>query len=108
MKTTVLLYNTACLYEIVALNYFLNFSGKDVAFVSLDGKPITSMEGYSVNVSGKLMDINTENVELMIVPGGNIKEIDNDTVWDYLKKVQKNKALIAGICSGTKQIYRKR
>ncbi len=100
MKSVVLLYNTSCIYEIVILNYFLKYTGKEAAFVSVDGNPITSMEGYSVNVSGKLTDIDTKNVELMIVPGGNIKEIDNDTVWNSLRKIHTSNGLIAGICAG--------
>lgn len=100
MKSVVLLYNTSCIYEIVILNYFLKFSGKDVTFVSLDGNSIISMEGYSMNVSGRLAEADAREVELLIVPGGNIGEIDNDTVWDFIRKVKDNGGLIAGICAG--------
>ncbi|MDD6157154.1 MAG: DJ-1/PfpI family protein [Lachnospiraceae bacterium] len=99
-KTLVLLYNTSCIYEIVILNYFLRFTGKEVVFASLDGKEITSMEGYSINVSDSLSNIAPEEIELMVVPGGDIREIDNVTVWDFLKKVRDNNSLIAGICAG--------
>ena len=92
MKSVVLLYNTCCIYEIVILNYFLKYSGKNVEFVSIDGNAITSMEGYSINVSGI--------IELMIIPGGNIKEIDNKIVWEYIKQIHSDNALIAGICAG--------
>ena len=34
MKTVVLLYNTSCIYEIVILNYFLKYTGKEIVFVS--------------------------------------------------------------------------
>lgn len=77
MKSVVLLYNTSCIYEIVILNYFLKFSGKNVIFASPDGNSIISMEGYSMNVSGRLTEIDTRDVELMIVPGGNIREIES-------------------------------
>lgn len=100
MKSVVLLYNTCCIYEIVILNYFLKYSGKDVEFVSIDGNAITSMEGYSINVSGILTNTNTKNIELMIIPGGNIKEIDNKIVWEYIKQIHSDNALIAGICAG--------
>ncbi len=100
MRTVVLLYNTCCIYEIVILNYFLRFTGKDVVFVSVDGNSITSMEGYSVNVLGKLTDIDVTNVELMVVPGGNIREIDNGSVYEYLQNVKVKKGIIAGICAG--------
>ena len=100
MKSVVLLFNSSCVYEIVILNYFLNFTGKEVVFVSMDGKSITAMEGYSINVSDKLESIDSSEVELMIVPGGNIKEIDNEKVWNYIIRVKDNGGLIAGICAG--------
>ncbi len=100
MKSVVLLYNTCCIYEIVILNYFLKYSGKNVEFVSIDGNAITSMEGYSINVSGIMTNTNTKNIELMIIPGGNIKEIDNKIVWEYIKQIHSDNALIAGICAG--------
>ena len=100
MKTVVLLYNTSCIYEIVILNYFLRYTGKDVVFVSCDGNSIIATEGYSINVSDKLTDIDPVDVELMIIPGGDITEIDNSTVWEYLANVRSNKGLIAGICAG--------
>ena len=81
MQTVVILYNTCCIYEIVILNFFLKFTNKNVIFVSVDGKAITSMEGYSMNVSEKLTEIDVTKVELMVVPGGNIKEIDNALVY---------------------------
>ena len=58
------------------------------------------MEGYSMNVSEKLTDIDTTKVELMVVPGGNIKEIDNTPVHEYIRNVIANKGIIAGICAG--------
>ena len=94
METVVILYNTCCIYEIVILNYFLKFTNKNVVFVSVDGKTITSMEGYSMNVSGKLTDIDVTKVELMVVPGGNIKEIDNALVYGYMRNVMANKGII--------------
>jgi putative intracellular protease/amidase len=100
MKTIVFLYNTSCIYEIVILNYFLKYSGIDAEFVSLDGEPVTVMEGYSINVSDKLTAIDADSVGLMIVPGGNTHEIDNPVVWKYLNQVNNHKGIIAAICAG--------
>ena len=100
MKTVVLLYPTSCIYEIVILNYFLHFAGKEVLFVSPDGTPITAMEGYSINVSGQLTDIATDEIELAIVPGGNIKAIDNPIVWNCLKDIKSMGGILAAICAG--------
>ncbi len=100
MKTVVLLYDTSCIYEIVILNYFLKYSGKDVVFASLDGNTIEAMEGYSMNVNGPLESFSPEDVELMILPGGNIESIDQIEVWNYLEKVANHGGLIAAICAG--------
>ena len=66
----------SCIYEIVILNYFLKVTGKDVVFVSPDGGTITAMEGYSIHTAGALIQINPSDVELLIVPGGDITPID--------------------------------
>ena len=100
MSVVVLLYNTCCIYEIVILNYFLHYTGKKVRFTSIDGEPITAMEGYSINVDGKFSDIDINEIELLIVPGGNIQEIDVPSVWDCLKDVNASNTLIAAICAG--------
>lgn len=99
-RIVVLLFNTSCIYEIVILNYFLKFAGKDVVFASIDGRAITAMEGYSLNISYALFDINPEDVELLIIPGGNITEINNPNVWNYINSVYSYNGLIAGICAG--------
>ena len=62
------------------------------------------MEGYSINVSDKLLNISSKDVELMIVPGADIAEIDHSEVWEYLVDVQSNRGLIAGICSDMNMI----
>ncbi|MFQ9192623.1 MAG: hypothetical protein ACLR4G_13990 [Agathobacter rectalis] len=48
MKDVFLVYDKSCFYEIVILNYFMSFSNCDMVFCSLDGKPVRTMEGFSV------------------------------------------------------------
>ena len=57
MKDVFLVYNKCCFYEIVILNYFLNFSHCDMVFCSLDGKPIRAMEGFTVNADAPLSSL---------------------------------------------------
>ena len=58
------------------------------------------MEGYSINTAGILNAINPTDVELLIVPGGDITPIDKEDIWNYLRLVNKNHGLITGICAG--------
>lgn len=37
---------------------------------------------------------------MLIVPGGDITPIDKEDVWNYLRLVNQNHGLIAGICAG--------
>lgn len=100
MKTVVLLYDTSCIYEIVILNYFLKVTGKEMLFVSPDGKEITATEGYRIVPEEQLEHVDPKDVELLIIPGGDIEKIDNQTVWEYLKSVHDLGGRIAAICAG--------
>lgn len=100
MRNVVLLFDTACIYEIVILNYFLKYAGQEVVFCSVDGKSITSMEGYPVNIDSKLSEISIDNVRSIIVPGGNVLSIKNDKVYEFLRKIRNREKIIAGICAG--------
>ena len=100
MKDVFLLYDTCCFFEIVILNYFMSQTGCDMIFCSLNGKPVKTTEGYSVNVDISLKDIDMEQVRSFIVPGGDISLIDTDKVWAYLQELRHRQTLTGGICAG--------
>lgn len=100
MKDIVLLFDSACIYEIVILNYFLKFTGSEMVFCSVDGESITSMEGYRIKVDAKLSEINVNDVRSIIVPGGDVSGIMNDQVYDLLRNVKAQGKVAAGICAG--------
>lgn len=100
MKDVFIVYNTSCFYEIVILNYFMSFTKCDVVMCSLDGKPIRTMEGYSVNVDMALSDVDKAQIRSFIVPGGNISYINNEETRTYLQGLKEKNILIAGICAG--------
>ncbi len=100
MKSAVLLYNSSCIFEIVILNYFLKFRNKEVFFVSVDGKPVISTEGYSINVDGSLVDLDINELELVVIPGGDIRELETKDVYEFLTRVNKKNVTISAICAG--------
>lgn len=100
MKDVVLLFDTACVYEIVILNYFLKVTGSDMIFCSVDGKGITSTEGYSVNVDTKLSEIDVNEIRSLIIPGGDVSSIQNEEVHELLGNVKACGKVIAAICAG--------
>lgn len=100
MKDVFLVYNKCCFYEIVILNYFMNFSHCDMVFCTLDGKPIRAMEGFTVNADAPLNSLEKGEIRSFVLPGGNIPEIDTAEVHAYLQDLKKRGTLIAGICAG--------
>lgn len=99
MKTVVLLYHQCCIYEIAALNYFLNYSKKEVLFVSLQQQKITSMEGYHIEVDCLLSEVSAKDVELLIIPGGRIQEINQPETYQFIRQVYQH-GIIGAICAG--------
>lgn len=104
MKTVVLLYETCCIYEIVITNYFLQFCGHELVFATVDGKSVTAQEKFSLNATCALKDINPKEVELLLVPGGDISSIANEEVYSFIRAVVENKQLVAGICNGVDEL----
>ncbi len=100
MKTGIILYDTSCIFEIVILNYFLKYNEKELVFISMDGKPIISTEGYSINVDKSISEVSAKDFELIVVPGGDISVVDTSEVYKFLNNAYNNKAVIAGICAG--------
>lgn len=100
MKDVFIVYDKSCFYEIVILNYFMSYTDCDVVLCSLDGEPVRTMEGYSVNVDMALDDVDTKEIRSFIVPGGDISNINNGKVRAYLQELKKRGVLIAAICAG--------
>lgn len=100
MKDVFIIYNTCCFYEIVILNYFMSCTECDVILCSLDGKPILTTEGYSVNADMALADVNPELIRSFIIPGGDISLINNSFLHRYLQDLKQRNVLIAAICAG--------
>ena len=104
MKTVVLLYETCCIYEIVIDCYFLQLCSHELVFATINGNPITAQEKFSLNATCALKDIDPKDVELLLVPGGNISSIDNEEVYSFIRAVVENKRLVAGICNGVDEL----
>ncbi|SFO13601.1 Putative intracellular protease/amidase [Pseudobutyrivibrio sp. JW11] len=104
MKTVVLLYETCCIYEIVITNYFLQCTGHEIVFATVDGKSVTAQEKFSLNATCALREIDPKDVELLLVPGGDISTIDNEEVYSFIRSVVDNKGIVAGICNGVDEL----
>lgn len=85
-------------------NYFLQCTGHEIVFATLDGKPVTAQEKFSINATCALNEIDPKEVELLLIPGGDISAIDNEEVYSFIRAVMDNKQLVAGICNGVDEL----
>lgn len=99
-KDVFLLFDTACIYEIVCLNYFLKFTGSETIFCSVRGSDITSMEGYRIGIDCKISDIELSNIRSLIIPGGDVSNMRNEEVYSLFRKAKERNVIIGGICAG--------
>lgn len=99
MKDIIFLYDSCCLYEIANTNYFLHFTNADAVFVGTEKRPVTSMEGFSLNVDHTPDEIDLSEVRSLILPGGNIKQLDTVPLTDMIRKLFSDGKLIAAICA---------
>lgn len=100
MKDIVLLYDGCCIYEIVILNYFLQYTNSQVLFCFTEKPDIKSMEGYSIHADMHLSEAGCGDVRSFIVPGGMVRQIETDLVLKTVKKLHQQGTLVAGICAG--------
>lgn len=104
MKTVVLLYETCCIYEIVITNYFLQCTGHEIVFATIDGGAVKAQEQFSMNATCPLREIDPKEVELLLIPGGDISSIANEEVYSFIRAVVDNNSLVAGICNGVDEL----
>ncbi|WP_158540611.1 DJ-1/PfpI family protein [Romboutsia weinsteinii] len=100
MKVHVLIYEGFTEFEVILANYFVKTKGEIVA-VGLKEDIIKSFEGFCIKPDIALKDVNLEDVEALIIPGGDPDELFNcKELKEVLVKLNEDKKLIGAICSG--------
>ncbi len=90
-------------WEIAYVTPELNKSERfDLIFFSENGNSITSMGGLHVKPTCSLADLNPENVDVLILPGGTAWEEGKITaIEDLTKRIVEKEKPIAAICAAT-------
>jgi protein deglycase len=100
MKTFILVYPSFVQYEVMFTGMFMKTVG-DIVTVGLDGGEVTSNEGFIVKPHMKLSDVNLNEVDLFVIPGGEHVEIyGNPELMKTLQALDKKGKVLAAICSG--------
>ncbi len=99
MQTYVLIYETFVQFEVVLTNYFMKTQG-EIVTVGLDDKEVTSWEGFKTVPHITIEQVNLDQVDLFVIPGGEPAQIENNEQLSKLliELYNKNK-VIAAICA---------
>lgn len=78
----------------------MTFTNQAMKFCSLDGKPITCMEGFRVDSDIAIEDIDLTTAASLIIPGGNINRVKSENLTILLQAAKEKDILIGAICAG--------
>jgi putative intracellular protease/amidase len=100
MKTFVLVHESFVQYEVVLTCLFMKTKG-DIVTIGFDGAEVTSQEGFVVKPHIRLSDVDTDEVDLFVIPGGeHVNIYGNPLLTRMLGDLNRKGKVIAAICSG--------
>lgn len=100
MKTFVLVYESFVQFEVILTCLFMRTKG-DIVTVGIDGEHVTSQEGFMVKPHIRLSDMNPDEVDLFVIPGGeHVNIYGNPLLTKTLRVLNQKGKVIAAICSG--------
>jgi len=100
MKTFVFLYDKFADFEIAPLLLFLR-ERADVITISFEQGCQKSEEQLKVIVDSSFTEVDPDDVDLLIIPGGNPEPYrDREDFQDFLRRLHEKKKFIAAICGG--------
>lgn len=100
-KALLLLFDDYADFQIGHLLFFLKKKGNyRVMTVSVEGQDIVSLGGLTVKPDLSLLDVNIEEFNIVIMPGGDTFDplLSNESLIYFLKKVHSLNIPIASIC----------
>lgn len=101
MNVYVLIYEGFTQFEVVLANYFLATKG-EIITVGITKESVASVEGFLTQPHMILGEVDLEEVDIFIIPGGSHEEIeDNHDLYSFLEKLNIKNKKIAAICSGS-------
>ena len=101
MKTYIFLYQEVSLFEVDLVAYFFKTKG-DVYIVTEEDEVIHTNEGIRVMADKKIGEISKEDIDVLVICGGNTENIkDMCSVQKLICECNTEKKVIGGICAGS-------
>ncbi|MDZ5473005.1 DJ-1/PfpI family protein [Bacillus sp. 31A1R] len=101
MKTYVFVYDGFAHFEAMVLGYIMNGKGHEVITVGSSNVPVKSAEGFRIANDQVISEVNVNDVDLFVVPGGNsYPAMGNAALISVIQQLHEMKKPIAAICHG--------
>lgn len=101
LQAYIMVYDGFTEFEIILANYFIKTIG-EIRTVGLTNQLITSFEGMQIQPHLTINQVNIDDVDIFIIPGGEPKELlQCNALQQLLIRLDKKQTPIAAICSGT-------
>ena len=98
-STYVFIYDTFAQFEVVLANYFLKHKGKVITF-GIDNDKVTSHEEFITVPHKSIDEIDVDDIDLLIIPGGDPSKVkEKEKLYNLIKEVNKKDKLIGAICA---------
>lgn len=98
MKTYVFMYDKFAQFEVILTNYLASAAG-EVITVGIDDSAVTSIEQFKMIPHKILSEINVDDVDLFVIPGGDPDNINKkQELYDFIRKLNDQEKLIGAIC----------
>ncbi|WP_018751818.1 DJ-1/PfpI family protein [Paenibacillus sanguinis] len=99
MNTHVFIYDGFVSFEIMLATYLMKTQG-EIITVGLNANPVRSYEDFDVVPKVELSQINSDEVSLFIIPGGDHTDLQsNPQLISFLQNLDAKQKCIAAICS---------
>lgn len=100
MKTYVLVYEGFAHFEVILASYFLKTRGEMIT-VGLKKELVTSGEGYQIMPHITLDEMDLDDVDVFIIPGGEPTQLYEETLlYDTIKELNDRDVVLGAICAG--------
>lgn len=101
MNTYILIYEGFANFEVVIASLLLKNKGNcNIITIAVDSDPITSCEGFKYVPHKLLSDIDIDDIDVLLIPGGDPNELyDKGEVYDLIRRANKAQVIIGAICA---------
>ena len=104
MKTYIFLYQEVSLFEVDLVAFFFKTKG-DVYIVTEGDEVIHTNEGIRVMADKKIGEISKEDLDVLVICGGNTENIkDMSSVQKLIRECNIEKKVVGGICAGSEMV----